>query len=122
MRDTLPQYQCHKKVCALKIKAIAPLPEEPEYASAVCKGATAFNSSCGRCERCHWRARNPVTSAMITPEEDGYEPFEVSGEYLVKHKPTVGGYWVLYADGYQSFSPAQAFEEGYSRIESPHKL
>jgi len=40
----------------------------------------------------------------------------VSAEFLAKHKPEVGGYWVQYADGYQSFSPAAAFEEGYTRI------
>jgi hypothetical protein len=31
-----------------------------------------------------------------------------------KHKPQVGGYFVQYRDGYKSFSPAAAFEEGYS--------
>lgn len=37
-------------------------------------------------------------------------------EWHYKHKPQVGGYYVLYDDGYTSFSPAKAFEEGYSRI------
>ena len=32
-----------------------------------------------------------------------------------KHKPQVGGYYVLYEDGYTSYSPAKAFEEGYTR-------
>jgi hypothetical protein len=32
-----------------------------------------------------------------------------------KHKPQVGGYLVEYEDGYQSFSPAKAFEEGYTK-------
>jgi len=27
-----------------------------------------------------------------------------------------GGYYVLYADGYESWRPAKAFEEGYTRI------
>jgi len=35
---------------------------------------------------------------------------------MYKHKPEVGGYYVVYADGYKSFSPAQAFEEGYTRV------
>ena len=34
----------------------------------------------------------------------------VSQEYMDKHKPKVGGYYVRYADGYESFSPAEAFE------------
>lgn len=38
-------------------------------------------------------------------------------EWHEKHKPQVGGYYVLYEDGYSSFSPAKAFEEGYTRIE-----
>ena len=29
-----------------------------------------------------------------------------------------GGYYVVYADGYCSWSPAKAFEEGYSLVES----
>jgi len=53
---------------------------------------------------------------VLTPEESGYAPFEVSPEYMEKHKPTVGGYFVQYADGYKSFSPAQPFEEGYTLV------
>lgn len=52
---------------------------------------------------------------MIVPEQ-GYSPFEVSREYLDKHQPEAGGYYVRYADGYESFSPASAFEKGYTRI------
>lgn len=33
-----------------------------------------------------------------------------------RHKPQVGGYYVVYEDGYKSYSPAKAFEEGYRRI------
>ena len=29
------------------------------------------------------------------------------------------GYFVRYADGYTSFSPAQTFEEGYTAVEEP---
>jgi hypothetical protein len=54
---------------------------------------------------------------IITPVEEGYAPFEVSEDYLVKHKPYVGGYYVVYKDGYRSFSPAEAFEDGYTLIE-----
>ncbi|MFA4826592.1 MAG: hypothetical protein WC593_15695 [Methanoregula sp.] len=28
----------------------------------------------------------------------------------------VGGYYVLYVDGFESWSPAKAFKEGYTRI------
>jgi hypothetical protein len=37
--------------------------------------------------------------------------------FLRKHNPlAIGGYIVVYSDGYKSFFPAQAFEEGYTRI------
>ena len=35
----------------------------------------------------------------------------VSDEYLTKHQPHAGGYYVIYADGYESFSRAEAFEQ-----------
>lgn len=45
------------------------------------------------------------------------EPLSVSDEYMHKHLPQKGGYYVMYEDGYESFSPAKAFEEGYTRID-----
>lgn len=38
---------------------------------------------------------------------------EVTAEWFAKHEPHVGGYYVVYEDGYTSFSPAAAFESGY---------
>lgn len=40
----------------------------------------------------------------------------VSKAWDKQHSPAVGGYFVRYDDGYQSYSPAKAFEEGYSRV------
>lgn len=54
--------------------------------------------------------------ALITPAESGYASFAVDQAYCDKHKPQAGGYYVVYDDGYKSFSPAKAFEEGYTRI------
>ncbi|WP_257827944.1 hypothetical protein [Burkholderia glumae] len=90
----MPKYVCHKQVWALKIKAIWPNtdPSKSGLAGAIQDGAT------------------------ITPVEEGYAPFEVSESYIEKHKPQVGGYYVVYADGYKSFSPAEAFESGYTLI------
>ncbi len=47
----------------------------------------------------------------------------VTGDWRNKHSdngavPLVGGYFVRYADGYESWSPAEAFEEGYSDLEN----
>jgi hypothetical protein len=89
----LPQYKSHKKVWALKIAKIE------------------LDSDVAQTE-----GRETDDSAMITPEEDGYAPFKVDGFYLLKHEPHVGGYYVVYKGGYKSFSPAEAFDDGYSRI------
>jgi len=50
---------------------------------------------------------------MITPADEGFAPFRVDHEYMHKHKPQVGGYYVVYKDGYKSFWLAEAFEDGY---------
>ena len=34
--------------------------------------------------------------------------------WMARHKPQEGGYIVFYEDGYSSFSPAYAFELGYT--------
>lgn len=86
----MPRYLCHKQVWALKIRAII---------------------HDGQGEN-----RETDGSAMIHPEEKGYAPFRVDHAYMHKHKPEVGGYYVVYDDGYKSFSPAKAFEDGYTLI------
>jgi hypothetical protein len=53
---------------------------------------------------------------IITPADDGYAPFHVDRDYINRHHPKVGGYYVVYKDGYKSYSPPEAFEEGYTRI------
>lgn len=112
----MPRYQCHKKVWALKIAAItfAPL---PQFKGATCRGCYAFGTACGHCERCTWEKEHGTErNALITPAEAGFVDFCVEADYLRKHKPEVGGYYVVYEDGYKSFSPAKAFEEGYTRL------
>ncbi|MCC7407378.1 MAG: hypothetical protein IT442_04860 [Phycisphaeraceae bacterium] len=42
----------------------------------------------------------------------------VSDEWMHRHHPKVGGYVVFYHDGYVSYSPAEAFESGYTLL--PH--
>lgn len=75
--------------------------------------------------RCHkevWAAK--ITS--IDPRDDRsfiisldcavHPQIIQSNEWIKKHGPKIGGYYVVYKDGYQSYSPAEAFEEGYTRI------
>lgn len=38
---------------------------------------------------------------------------DVPVSWMEKHKPHTGGYFVRYPDGYESYSPADAFESGY---------
>jgi len=90
----MPRYQCHKKVWALKIAQITPKPN-PDTS-----GQSASASY----------------GAFITPADKGFAPIEVTAEYVIKHKPEVGGYYVVYDDGYTSYSPAAAFESGYTLI------
>jgi hypothetical protein len=40
----------------------------------------------------------------------------VSPTYMAKHAPQPGGYFVVYEDGYESWSPAEAFEAGYTAL------
>lgn len=57
-----------------------------------------------------------VDGVTITPEEPGYAPFKVSHRWWDSHNAHIGGYYVVYKDGYKSFSPANVFEDGYTRI------
>jgi len=85
----MPKYKCHKEVWALKIKEVRDTTEPG-------------NETDG--------------SRLIIPEEQGFAPFRVDHAYVSKHKPQAGGYYVVYEDGYKSFSPAKAFEDGYTKI------
>lgn len=97
----LPQYQCHKKVWALKIKAVE------RHTPTIAELEATLNSQSDE---------DDATGATITPEDEGYAPFTVSVNYWHKHQPQAGGYYVVYSDGYKSYSPAKAFEEGYTLI------
>ena len=40
----------------------------------------------------------------------------VNSAWIKRHNAVLGGYFVVYEDGYTSFSPAKPFEEGYSHV------
>lgn len=86
----MPKYRCHKEVWALKIREVRDTTEPG-------------NETDG-------------SRLLIFEESEAYAPMRVDHEYVRKHKPQAGGYYVVYADGYKSWSPALAFEEGYTRI------
>lgn len=87
----MPQYQSHKKVWALKIAELTPQ---------VNPDPNSENDG----------------SWLITPTDTGFAPIVLDYAFVAKHKPKVGGYYVVYEDGYKSWSPAEAFETGYTRI------
>jgi hypothetical protein len=58
----------------------------------------------------------PPGHALIYPADEGFAPFLITPAYLAKHDPVPGGYYVVYDDGYLSYSPAYAFENGYTLI------
>lgn len=89
----MPRYRSHKEVWALQIAAIL------------------FDAGVARVEN-----RETDGSATITPVDSRYAPFKVDAAYVSKHNPEAGGYYVVYADGYKSWSPAEAFEEGYTLV------
>ena len=88
----LPLYQCHKKVRAGKISAI----HDP-------------------CEH-----GSQTLDVVIEPSKGKKKPVTVTvsmdAKWMAKHQPEVGGYLVIYEDGYNSFSPAAAFESGYKKL------
>lgn len=58
----------------------------------------------------------PSGDCMFLPEDEGFDWVFLPKDYMRKHQPQVGGYYVVYDDGYKSWSPAKAFEEGYTLI------
>jgi hypothetical protein len=85
----MPRYQSHKEVHALKIAHVEHLRTDTTT------------------------DENPIVKIHFV--DTSFLPIEMN----LRGKPTpdVGWYYVVYdGDGYKSFSPAKAFEEGYTLI------
>ena len=54
--------------------------------------------------------------AMLTPYDASYPAFQVNHVFVIRNQPYPGGYYIRYKDGYESFSPAGAFEDSYERV------
>ncbi len=59
----------------------------------------------------------PDGDTLVQWEKEQYPSCNLGKEFVEKHKPEVGGYLVVYEDGYRSYSPAKAFESGYLPID-----
>jgi hypothetical protein len=75
--------------------------------------------------RCHKEVLAVKITAMasyvdgmsrLMPEDVSIMPVLVDAKWMAKHEPQAPGYLVRYNDGYISWSPKEAFEEGYTRI------
>jgi hypothetical protein len=86
----LPLYQSHKIVQAMKIKEVRKKQET----------SPGLNNAGPNWE---------LTSAFDVV-------CEITPEFVRKHNPTPGDYYVVYEDGYDSISPATAFEAGYEPL------
>lgn len=93
----MPQYKCHKEVWALKIEEVI-CHADPDPAVTIEEFAKTPAFQGGH--------------LMFTKQ--GFAPIPFDAEWFHKHDPKPGGYYVVYQDGYKSFSPAEAFEEGYT--------
>jgi hypothetical protein len=91
--DSMPLYQCHKVVRAFQIKKIS---------------ATYVDSGDG--------GRTRITGRTIIPVIENLAPIKVDEVWYQKFNPKAGGYFVVYEDGYTSYSPQKAFEYGYEWI------
>ena len=86
VKTKLPQYRSHKCVQAAKITSITKLAQI---------------------------GTDPTGSVLAFDEA---ESIIVPDTFIAKHAPQVGGYFIIYPDGYMSFSPAGVFEDGYTSI------
>jgi hypothetical protein len=82
----MPRYQCHKKVWALRLSDV--------------------------------EINNDTGEARLTPMGRVYAPFDAPDGWSKRYHGSDDdtGYYVVYDDGYASWSPTKAFEDGYSRI------
>ncbi|RUV08001.1 hypothetical protein EOA79_02310 [Mesorhizobium sp. M1A.F.Ca.IN.020.03.2.1] len=57
-------------------------------------------------------------SQTLYPVDKGYAPIRVSDEWLERYRGSDQdpGYYVVYDDGFSSWSPTKAFEGGYTRL------
>lgn len=85
----MPRYQSHKIVHALKITDVL-VHDPPE--------GKAFEG------------------AHLMPEDMRYAPIPVDAVWFNRHNPSGPGYYVVYPDGYTSWSPVKAFEQGYNAL------
>ncbi len=94
----MKSYRSHKVVQAAKIEKMADADAENRWAWEVEGGEILQMTP-------EWLTSR-VGGGVITDHEE-------------LHRKAIGGYFVQYEDGYTSWSPAEAFESGYTEIPEP---
>lgn len=99
----LRRYQCHKVVSAAKILEIRPAGvDDPQHPSLILEVAYQGGAVLQWIHDDLWCAQRSMGL-----------------EWMEKHDPQVGGYFVVYEGGYESYSPAKVFETGYTKVRHP---
>lgn len=91
----IPHWRSHKVVQAAKITGM----QFPPGGPVICMGDIP--------------AKAAVTPAVLARMVGMTNPKPGDGEAWAN---LVGGYYIRYADGYESWSPADAFQQGYRRV------
>lgn len=58
----------------------------------------------------------PDCNCEIVPEDKRYGNVIISLEFMTKHNPRPGGYYMVYEDGYKSYLAAEDFERIYKKV------
>lgn len=61
-------------------------------------------------------AYNGKGQYILVFENEFFEPVNPGWKWFQKHRPQPGGYYVVYDDGYRSYSPGETFEAGYTKL------
>lgn len=69
-----------------------------------------------QCHKQVWALKILGIEGTTLVVEKPYAPVEMGLSWMEWHKPEVGGYYVVYENGYGSYSPADVFEDGYTLI------
>lgn len=95
----MPKYKCHKEVRALKIKQVI-----------------VHAHTDPKADDDKFEASAEFTGGHLLFEDERFRCIPIHANWYLKHKPQPGGYYVVYEDGYASYSPAKTFEEGYTKL------
>ncbi len=98
LSSELPLYNCHKQVRAVEItKVIKHAHQDTDFDDVVFEASADFQGA-----------------HLFYDHHSGLKTIAVTADWYRRHKPEAGGYYVMYEDGYTSFSPGSAFEAGYT--------